>query len=45
MGVTSVAPTLREAIDLSYDKVRKIHFDNAFYRNDIGRRALLGERN
>ena len=40
LGVTSVAPTLSEAISASYQKVKEIHFDNAYYRNDIGQRAL-----
>ena len=40
LGVTSVADTLPEAIAASYNKVEKIHFDNAFYRHDIGARAL-----
>ena len=40
LGVTSVAPTLTEAIAASYEKVDAIHFDNAFCRRDIGQRAL-----
>ena len=40
LGVTAIADTLKEAIDASYDMVEKIHFDNAFYRHDIGKRAL-----
>ena len=40
LGVTAIADTLKEAIDASYGMVEKIHFDNAFYRRDIGRRAL-----
>ena len=40
LGVTAVGETLGEAIDLAYGKVREISFDNAFYRNDIGARAL-----
>ena len=39
--VTQVNPeTLPEAIKASYGLVEKIHFDNAFYRNDIGAKAL-----
>ncbi len=41
LGVTSVASTLKDAIAASYEKVEKIHFDNAFYRHDIGARALM----
>ena len=40
LGVTSTSPTLQGAIDKSYAKVASIHFDNAFYRHDIGKRAL-----
>ena len=40
LGVTSVADTLENAIELSYEKVQKITFGNAYYRHDIGKRAL-----
>ena len=40
LGAVSVAKTLKEAIDGAYELVSKIHFDNAFYRKDIGKRAL-----
>ena len=40
LGITAVADSLPEAIELSYKKVNKVHFDNAFYRKDIGKRAL-----
>ena len=40
LGVTAIADTLKEAIDSSYQMVEQIHFDNAFYRHDIGQRAL-----
>ena len=39
LGVTAVAPTLTEAIDASYAKCKQIHFENAYYRSDIGERA------
>ena len=39
LGVTSVAGTLKEAIDESYKKVGKISFENAYYRHDIGAKA------
>ena len=32
--------TLQEAIDNAYAAVKTIHFDNAYYRTDIGQRAL-----
>ena len=40
LGVVKTAPTLKEAIDLAYAQVDKVHFGNAFYRHDIGARAL-----
>ncbi|MBR5618763.1 MAG: phosphoribosylamine--glycine ligase [Clostridia bacterium] len=40
LGVTATAPTLREAVDKAYENVQKVHFDNAFCRKDIGKRAL-----
>ena len=41
LGVVDVQPTLKEAIDGAYAKVSKIKFDNAFYRHDIGAKALM----
>ncbi|MBQ3531360.1 MAG: phosphoribosylamine--glycine ligase [Oscillospiraceae bacterium] len=43
LGVTAIAETLPEAIKASYSLVEKIHFDNAFYRHDIGARALAAK--
>lgn len=40
LGVTSTGETLSEAIDKAYKNVEKIKFEKAFYRKDIGRRAL-----
>ena len=40
LGVTAVADTLSEAIASAYSKVEKVKFDNAFYRSDIGARAM-----
>ena len=40
LGATAVADTLKSAIDGAYAMVQKIHFENAYYRNDIGQRAL-----
>ena len=46
LGVTSVANTLKDAINASYEKVENIKFDNRYYRNDIGAKALkAGEEN
>ena len=41
LGATATAPTLSEAVTAAYGLVEKIHFDNAYYRRDIGARALL----
>ncbi len=40
LGVTAIADTLKEAIEDSYKMVGQIRFDNAYYRHDIGKRAL-----
>ena len=40
LGATEIADSLSEAIKASYGLVEKISFDNAFYRHDIGARAL-----
>lgn len=40
LGVVGTAPCLEEAVDEAYATVRKIKFDNGFYRSDIGKRAL-----
>ncbi len=40
LGVTATADSLEEAIEKSYKAVDGVHFDNAFYRKDIGQRAL-----
>ncbi len=40
LGVTERGKDIREAIDRAYQSVKKISFENAFYRRDIGQRAL-----
>lgn len=40
LGVTAIGDTLPESIEKSYGMVSEIHFDNAFYRRDIGARAM-----
>lgn len=40
LGVTELANTLPEAIEKAYADVEKISFENAYYRRDIGKRAL-----
>lgn len=43
IGVTATGDTLRAALDKSYEAVKKISFENAHYRTDIGKRALEAE--
>ena len=40
LGVTEKGDSLKEAVEKAYRSVEKVHFDNAFYRKDIGKRAL-----
>ena len=43
LGVTEVSDTLENAIKASYETVKTVSFDNAYYRNDIGKKALMAE--
>ena len=43
LGAVAVADTLREAVDDAYRIVDQISFEGAFYRHDIGQRALNAE--
>ncbi len=45
LGATAIADTLENAIADAYAMVETIRFDNAFYRHDIGARALKAGRN
>ena len=40
LGVTAIDTNLKGAIEKAYKNVQKITFENAFYRKDIGKRAL-----
>jgi len=40
LGVTTTAPTLKEAVDKVYRCVEVIHFEDVHYRRDIAARAL-----
>ena len=40
LGCTATAKSLKQAINDAYDMVNQIKFDNAYFRNDIGARAL-----
>ena len=40
LGVTATADTLKNAIDKAYEGVTKVSFENAYFRHDIGKKAL-----
>jgi phosphoribosylamine--glycine ligase len=40
LGVTARGNTIAEARDRAYEAVGKIHFEKAYYRNDIGQKAI-----
>ena len=40
LGVTAVGDGLPAAVEKAYKNVEKVHFANAFFRHDIGQRAL-----
>ena len=44
VGCTAVADTLPQAIEEAYRLADHVHFENRFYRRDIGARALLAVR-
>ena len=43
-GVTAVQPTLGQAVQAAYERVGHVHFENAYYRREIGARALQALR-
>ena len=43
IGVTATGDSLQAALDKSYAAVKKISFENAHYRTDIGKRALAAK--
>ena len=45
LGATAVENTLENAINKAYKMVETIHFDNAYYRHDIGAKAMKAGRN
>lgn len=45
LGITNIADTLDKAIKLSYKDARQISFEGAYYRKDIGEKALLKKGN
>ncbi len=44
LGVTAVSDNLKSAVKDAYGMVQQIHFDNAYFRSDIGARALHAGR-
>ena len=40
LGVTATAANLKDAINNAYINVNKVTFENAFYRKDIGKKAM-----
>lgn len=44
LGVTATAADLKAAIENAYEKVGRISFENAYYRSDIGKRALAAKK-
>jgi len=40
LGVVATGDNLGDAIKKAYANVEKVHFDNAFYRKDIGQKAM-----
>ena len=40
LGVTETAETLAKAVEKAYETVKTVNFDNAYYRKDIGKKAL-----
>ncbi|MBR2927813.1 MAG: phosphoribosylamine--glycine ligase [Oscillospiraceae bacterium] len=43
LGVTATADTLADAVKEAYRLVGETHFKNAYYRKDIGKRALAAQ--
>ena len=43
LGATAVADTLENAISAAYELVSKIKFENAYFRHDIGKKALAAK--
>ena len=40
LGVTETAATLADAVAAAYETVKTVNFENAYYRKDIGKKAL-----
>jgi phosphoribosylamine-glycine ligase len=44
LSVTAVANTLEESLNRCYEAIAQIHFEGAYFRRDIGWRALTKKR-
>ena len=44
LGCSGKGATLEEALENAYKVVDKVHFDNQYYRHDIGKRALQANK-
>ena len=44
LGVTATADDLGSAIAKSYENIKKVNFEGAHYRNDIGKRAMAASQ-
>ncbi len=44
LGVTEVGDTLEDAIKAAYETVKTVKFENAYFRCDIGQKALLTKK-
>ena len=40
LGVTAIGDTIRASVNRAYEAIGKIQFENAYFRRDIGHRAL-----
>jgi len=41
LGITALGPTIKDTIKLAYKGVKKVDFQDSFYRSDIGKKALF----
>lgn len=44
LGVCAVGDTLPQAVECAYEKISKIRFEGAYWRHDIGKKALEYEK-
>ncbi len=44
LGVSATADTLKDALDMAYNRVQGVRFEGAYFRHDIGARALAAKK-